>query len=195
MDKQVPIYITSKKVTLPLLASLQHFPLERTVDNKPVNSVVNFLIAISNEHLFFGGYWDKIFVKEPEDQTGLFIEGLWESHVLELFLADSDSDDYLEINLSPSGAWWGAQFSGYRQREALLDESRGEVLVDKNSIYLKYPVGQLSLESAIDNARANVTAINMISDGKQYQSWNWVAQQEPDFHDPRLFAKLFVDEV
>lgn len=50
-------------------------------------------------------------------RSGDFVEGLWEYDVAELFLM-GPTGHYQEFNLSPSGAWWCASFSGYRQRIA-----------------------------------------------------------------------------
>lgn len=41
-----------------------------------------------------------------------FTRELWKGDVVELFLYTGSS--YVELNLSPSGAWWAARFSSYR---------------------------------------------------------------------------------
>lgn len=52
---------------------------------------------------------------------GDFAEGLWHHDVCELFLKDRNGPGYQELHLSPSGAWWSAVFSGYRQRDSKHD--------------------------------------------------------------------------
>ena len=52
--------------------------------------------------------WPEFSRLERKDQ-------LWRSTCLELFLASPDDPSYLEINLSPSGAWNSYSFSGYRE--------------------------------------------------------------------------------
>lgn len=44
------------------------------------------------------------------------MEGLWNHDVAEIFLA-GPGPRYQEWNFSPSGAWWSAVFSDYRQLE------------------------------------------------------------------------------
>ena len=193
MNKRVPIYHTTSKVHFSWLAGLTHLPLERTVHNEPVKPVVHFILAASEENLFFGGYWDKVFAKEPEDKKGDFVEGLWESEVLEVFLANSSGTDYVEFNINPSGQWWGAHFSDYRKRQGLLNPDRGEVFREGQAVYLKYPLKNLSIQ-ALKNSRANVTAVHFVGDQRvEYQSWNWAKQEKPDFHDRKLLARFEVD--
>jgi len=62
--------------------------------------------------------------KPPECQPfarGKFVEGLWTDDVAELFLA-GPGNDYQEFNFSPTGAWWSACFSNYRQRDRLCPD-------------------------------------------------------------------------
>lgn len=49
-----------------------------------------------------------------KNQTGKFVENLWEQDVGELFIRKGSDSDYQEWNLSPSGAWWTQKFEGAR---------------------------------------------------------------------------------
>jgi hypothetical protein len=51
--------------------------------------------------------WPEFTALERKDE-------LWKSTCLELFLSSPDDPSYLEINLSPCGAWNSYSFSGYR---------------------------------------------------------------------------------
>lgn len=50
------------------------------------------------------------------ESTG-FVEGLWKYDCGELFLVQPGTGRYLEINVSPSGAWWSCVFSDVRSRD------------------------------------------------------------------------------
>ena len=41
-------------------------------------------------------------------------DGLWKSTCLELFISSPQESSYIELNLSPTGAWNGYAFSDYR---------------------------------------------------------------------------------
>lgn len=51
-----------------------------------------------------------------EDNHGRFVEGLWESDVIELFLLNPQTGFYMEFNLGPRGAWWRCDFDSPRNR-------------------------------------------------------------------------------
>jgi hypothetical protein len=55
-------------------------------------------------------------IQGRESRFGEFTEGLWNGDVIELFIGQPESEQYLEFNLAPSGAWWAAAFSRYRER-------------------------------------------------------------------------------
>ena len=66
-------------------------------------------------------------------QHNQFYEGLWRADCGELWLASSESDRYIEINLGPNGAWWTCVFSSARTRDLtcsppLCTEIKSEIL-------------------------------------------------------------------
>jgi len=83
---------------------------------------------------------------------GEFTEGLWKADVVELFLHDQASESYLELNLSPTGAWWAKKFSSYR--EGGVDQPALDIEVVKGpSMLLRYrmdaPMDLLVAQTAI----------------------------------------------
>ncbi|MDR0498767.1 MAG: hypothetical protein LBH03_03395, partial [Holophagales bacterium] len=54
-----------------------------------------------------------------EDAENCFVEGLWESDVVELFLVNPRTGFYIEFNLGPRGAWWFCSFDAPRKRTSI----------------------------------------------------------------------------
>ena len=67
------------------------------------NLMLRYSIAVTQ-----GLVWPEFTALERKDE-------LWKSTCLELFLSSPDDRSYLEINLSPCGAWNSYSFSSYRQ--------------------------------------------------------------------------------
>lgn len=59
-------------------------------------------------------------IEWPEFQSMIRGHELWQHTCLECFIADPESTAYVEVNLTPSGAWNAYHFDAYRQgmREA-----------------------------------------------------------------------------
>ncbi len=126
--------------------------------------------------------------------SGDFVEGLWEQDVAELFVMAPDGR-YQEFNLSPTGAWWSATFTGYRegcqaeratsiQTEAHCEEGRW-------SARLSLAVSDLNVlqGSDISLARLNVTAI-LSPQNPSYLCWGWQNGEQPDFHRAENFLPI-----
>jgi hypothetical protein len=78
----------------------------------------SLLLGVSSSHITFGLQFAK-----PLSGLGAsssFTRELWKGDVVELFLRSGRS--YVELNLSPTGAWWAAHFSSYRVMERELPE-------------------------------------------------------------------------
>ena len=73
-------------------------------------------------------------------------DNLWRSTCLELFLSSPDDSSYLEINLSPSGAWNSYSFSGYREgMKTAPDIELDEFRVDRPGVIsASFLIGRLS---------------------------------------------------
>lgn len=123
-------------------------------------------------------------------EPGKFVEGLWESDVIELFLHTGPQEDrYVEINLGPTGAWWAVQLNGVRQREHLLPRCVEQVTTEKIesgwAVSARLRLDERLAESPI----GNVTAISG-TDSQRFASWVDLKSSKPDFHRPSEFASL-----
>ncbi len=95
-------------------------PVAKDWFGKTLNLDFRFILEEKNNHILFGAQFPKdcFFHGEPRK----FTEGLWAQSVVELFLHEVGRSSYIEINLSPSGAFWAARFSDYRVKECELTE-------------------------------------------------------------------------
>jgi hypothetical protein len=55
--------------------------------------------------------------RRSDDVT--FVEGLWNKDVVELFLLNPSTGNYIEFNFSPTNAWWCCEFESYRAAKIL----------------------------------------------------------------------------
>jgi hypothetical protein len=118
-----PLLAVPRGFSLPSLLALPRFRVQRDWHGAPLPWEVFWVAACSLDELFFGGV-----VKAPAgcDEVTGFQEGLWSRDVLELFVpcrpaasgveSTHRKGGYLELNLSPTGAWWACLFEGYRAR-------------------------------------------------------------------------------
>ena len=116
----------------------------------------------------------------PDEPIGP-TDGLWEYEVVELFIFGVN-DEYVEIELAPSGHHLVLQLNGVRNivgsklplsYQATIHENRwtGTANIDKTLL----PTGAL---------RWNATAIHGSHDHRTYLSWNPLPGEMPDFHQP-----------
>lgn len=139
-------------------------------------------------------------LKAPDYDTahgcGDFVEGLWERDVAELFLMGPQGD-YHEFNLSPSGAWWCASFSGYRQRihaqpcPSAQVFSRAEEASWTTSLTFDLRDIPCLGEEGLQRARLSVTAILCPSE-PEYFCYGHQSGGQPDFHSPGTFLPVLL---
>jgi hypothetical protein len=119
-----PLLAVPRGFSLPSLLALPRSRVLRDWHGAPLPWGVSWVAACSLDELLFGGV-----VEAPAgcDEVTGFQEGLWSRDVLELFIpcrhAATGTENtggkearYLELNLSPAGAWWACLFDGYRAR-------------------------------------------------------------------------------
>ena len=101
---------------------------------------------------------------------------------------------YHEFNLAPTGAWWSASFSCYRQREkaVALPSVRTEAGLAEGSwsAALSFDLRDLDiLGGDLEQARLSVTAIfaEATEQGPEYLCYGHHSGGEPDFHDVKAF--------
>ena len=116
---------------------------------------------------------------------------LWEETCLELFLGTADSEEYWEINLSPSGDWNVYRFTRYREgmrEETDITSLPFNVRRDPEALLLTAEIGIGKIVPAGKDLAATVTAvIRTIDGGKSH--WAPVhPASRPDFHRRDGFA-------
>ncbi|MCB0357999.1 MAG: hypothetical protein KDD44_00130 [Bdellovibrionales bacterium] len=122
-----------------------------------------------------------------------YTEGLWHDTVVELFAAEKGTERYVELNLAPSGTWWGMCFSAPRTRSehawrqmrspqvARFREPRNGRMV----VALRIEFGSVCRNPL--QLRANVCGVQRGAE-LQYYSWIKLPGSAPDFHQPESFA-------
>jgi len=112
-------------------------------------------------------------------------DGLWRSTCLEVFLGQPGQAGYLELNVSPSGAWNAYSFTGYREgmsateRVALVDLNRST-----NALEARLQFDTLTLPIVIGPA-----AVIEKESGKLCY-FALKHGDKPDFHDAALHQHL-----
>lgn len=176
------------ELDLPLLG------IARDWDGSPVDSPAGFAIAVDGSHLWFVATHRQPAGLHPKARPGGFLAGLWEYDVAELFLSTPSRDRYLELNLSPNGAWWSCEFKGPRVREDEVDIAIPEVatfadLAPDGGWVAAMAIPLDLLRSRIDfgkDTAANVTFI-LGHPRPRYLSAADLGGGSPDFHRPDQF--------
>jgi hypothetical protein len=124
---------------------------------------------------------------------GDFVEGLWLSDVVELFLLSPDGR-YQEWNISVDGAWWSMCFSTYREAVPHSVEPQGvRVWIERSqdSWQAVFSVPHSSLGVPLDiTTSAHISGIIYQEGVPTYLSSAGARPSKPDFHDPRHFRPL-----
>jgi hypothetical protein len=162
----------------------------------PPRYPAHFTLSLRGNFLHYQFWTAKAPDCDRSYRSGDFVEGLWERDVAELFLMGPQGN-YHEFNLSPSGAWWCASFSGYRQRIAarpcpsvqVSSSSEGpswtaSLLVDLRDIPCLEGAGlqraQISVTAILDPAQPEYLCSGHQSGG------------QPDFHRASTFLPVLL---
>lgn len=126
---------------------------------------------------------------------GDFIEGLWNSDVVELFIGDRQGR-YVEFNVSADGAWWFMPFADYRIRaQDGCDSPQVDVSIVRDDsqwqVRLSFQISSLlTFLSGID--QSHFSAIHYQEGVPVYISSRAGRGGEPDFHLSSCFCSLCV---
>jgi len=117
---------------------------------------------------------------------------LWQGTCFELFLANKKSNEYIELNLTPSLAWNLYHFDN--EREGMSEISvKNKPLIKSSKIGNRYRLRyDLNLENfTLDKETLfNATAILLRKDGER-TFWSPLDMREkPDFHDKAYFLEM-----
>lgn len=114
---------------------------------------------------------------------------LWKTTCFELFLKEEGSNEYIELNFSPSGQWDCYHFKSYRspQPPTRYDHCRIN--------FIKQELGLIEVEVLLpeipDKILANATAVIEDDSGVHYFAFKH-AKNKADFHDhSTLLIKLY----
>jgi len=202
LEDLLPLYALQKNFELNELDSLPLSDLKSGWSAKPLVNSPQFTLATDSKFLYFRFIAPGAASFDPIP-LGTFQERLWEKDVAELFIQLPDSESYLELNLSPSGAWWLAKFSNYRQPDHSSNFSSNElakldVAVDAKveaarwQVSIAVPLAEIGLTfDVLQNSSANICAI-LGSQERQYLSFTAGNSLKPDFHHAQLFKRLSV---
>jgi hypothetical protein len=161
-------------------------PLAKDWFGQPARFPARFSLQLRQGVLRYAFRVDKPPQCDMSHSSGAFVEGLWEQDVAELFLMSSRGE-YHELNIAPSGAWWSASFSSYRQRREAVRCPSVRVRADHGrthwAISLTLDLRDLTLleTASLDAARLNVCAI-LSPEDPEYLCYGHTSGGEPDFH-------------
>ena len=161
---------------------------------QPARYQAEYTLSLLGTRLRFGFRAQKPPQCDLELRAGDFVEGLWESDVAELFLM-GPSGRYQELNLSPSGAWWCATFSGYRQRDSVLrcPSVKTSAQWDSGSWEAELSLDLADLpvlaDSDLSRARLHVASI-LDPERPEYLCLGHVGGGQPDFHRAENFLSV-----
>jgi hypothetical protein len=123
-------------------------------------------------------------VRWPEPAERVHTDGLWGATCFEAFV--STGQGYLELNLSPSGAWAAYRFDGYREGmrplptpapSAVLRQAPGRMALTADVILPEDATGLVGLSAVVETL-----------DGATIY-WALVhPSDKPDFHHPDSFT-------
>ena len=128
--------------------------------------------------------WPEFTALERKDE-------LWKSTCLELFLSSPDDPSYLEINLSPCGAWNSYSFSSYREgMKTEPDTELVEFQVDSPGVITaSFLIGRLS-----DPVLFGPATILANKDGS-LRYFSTKHGETPDFHDREHHVLVATDDL
>jgi hypothetical protein len=110
---------------------------------------------------------------------------LWEATCFELFLGTEDSEEYWELNLSPSGHWNVYRFTRYREgmrEETAIPSLPFDVRRDSEALALTAEFGIGRIVPAGRALAAAVAAVIETTDGGKSHWAPAHPSSQPDFH-------------
>ncbi len=127
----------------------------------------------------------------PQQQSIHFARRLWTSTCLEFFIRKKDEAPYLELNLSPSGAWAAYEFEAYR--EGAQDRTDVQCVSIKSAIQANRATlrAELMIREIVENVDKDwITSFTAVIQSIKGEISYWALTHptdRPDFHDKRGF--------
>lgn len=121
-------------------------------------------------------------------------DGLWRTTCFEAFVA-GQGEDYLELNLAPSGQWAAYAFEGYRagmrEAEVPAPDIKVECLADRLLLTARIDLPLMTRDDwQRDDWQVGLSAVVEGSDGKRSYWALAHAADKPDFHDRACFTAV-----
>lgn len=132
--------------------------------------------------------------------AGTFTDGLWQYGVTELFIADPDSTNYLEFEMTPQGHWVALRFKAPRQRAEGYEVLSAKpwtgyihMVESKECFGMEFSYKLLQpFISEKDDSHSIALQCSVSTGRGEYGLFPWwVVSQEPaDFHQPDRYIKI-----
>ena len=156
-----------------------------------------FTLANDSDYLWFISIFPAASIIHPDASPGQFTPELWKYDVAELFIANPNTGEYLEFNLTSNGAWWASKFSSVRhpsiqQPEFTTKISSYHDLAGAEQFVAGLQIPLIFLKKEIDfgaSTTANITIIRN-SPSQRFLSACKLPGSQPDFHQPQNFTLL-----
>ncbi len=163
----------------------------------PLAPPQGYSLAIDPTHLWFLATRGAPASCAPEAPPLTFTPRLWLHDVAELFLTDTASGRYLELNLAANGAWWAAMFSSPRSLAEEVPDFEQHITThsdaDTPNAWIAAMVIPIAfLKDTINfglESRANAAFI-LNSPVQTFHSVHKLGGSTPDFHRPQEFLRL-----
>lgn len=122
------------------------------------------------------------------------LDNLWEASCFEFFIADAGSDNYCEVNISPSGNWNLYRFENYRQgrrQDENILELPCQIVTESNTLFLGTVLDLNLLGLAEKPVQVGACAVLKYADNT-LSYWALAhPSSRPDFHNRQAFLVNF----
>lgn len=170
-------------------------------EGRAVDPPVRYGFLAADEALLFRASRRHAAVGHPEARPGAFQAGLWRYDVAEFFLAPPGKGPYLEVNLSPNGAWWSCLFREPRVPLREVNEPLPGVEATSRSlgegweatVRLPWPALHATVGFG-EGWRLNASFI-IESPRQRFLSAHPLGPGEPDFHRPAFFPQVRLQDA
>lgn len=164
-------------------------------DQVPLTPPIEMSLQLNEDELILTATRKAPALSHPQAQPNQFLAELWKYDVAECFLSDSQSGHYLELNLSPNGAWWASILTAPRchadvppdfdvKTECLQSETSWRA-----SLRLKAWQNLFPTRFNDSEIRFNLCAI-LNSPHQTFHTLAPLPGKAPDFHQPEYFLPI-----
>jgi hypothetical protein len=160
----------------------------------PVDRIEVLAANVGNGHLslVFSVTGDLAAIRIPPPLASGRADGLWQHTCFEAFIRPPRGEEYVEINLAPSGQWAAYRFDGYRSGmgHAEIPEPK---IVSHGSAFVLGLVAQIDLGALPEFAGWETwqAAINAVIEAADGSVSHWALAHPadmPDFHHADAFV-------